>query len=889
VVKNQEEIIPRPTVAIFAEFGALELYLVERLLSSFCRISVFTKNPKSWQDNLTHLGQTRDIQLLSERQLSRDSAFDYVIGSLLQDASYSKDKIQQIIACAEVGWAKTLLLFPYRLDEEKKQSVNFVLHEIKKFGGSAAVICISETIGPRMTFAEGDEVVVALEDLLRGKEVIRAPASGNFFPVYLPEVAKEITQLLFSFGPPADSVAIIGKSISAQEFVSLIANIAPVKKVTPIAFPEKEPFAVEKIIRTRIPLSEALTATKDWFARNPLLKTAKTTALPKGRKTPLYPPKKTTAKTLSFLALLFILISPFVFLGLSLGSGLIGLRNLKGGKVTAAGTYFAATSFFATASQNELFLFSRPPLLGQLFQSFYRAAGLTRKAAEIGNQAVTIAATTVTLADNVLGDTVYDPKPYAQEISLGLERLYQEIGFFQGELGSLGGLSRTLSQKIASRIDLETAKNFSLFGRDIAQALPEILGRDKPATYLVLLQNNMELRPTGGFIGSFALITFDGGRISDLNVQDVYSADGQLKGHVEPPEPIKNHLGEANWFLRDSNWDPDFPTSASRAEWFLSKEIGQSVDGVIGVDLEVVKSLLTALGPVSLPDYNLEVNATNLYETTQKEVEEGFFPGSYQKTNFLSVLTRQVLEKLMTIGRQEELPLAKLALTNLQERHLQIFLHLQKAQRAIAALGFDGAFNTPACSGNCYSDWLGLVEANLGVNKANYFTERSFDLTLESVDGLLVRNLVIGFKNSANTALGLTGRYKVYLRVVMPPEAEVGNIEVVSGQDVVPVTPDIQIVAGRKEVGLPVEIMPQQTKSVRLVWQTATNLDFNQSGEYRFYWRKQAGTVANDLSVQATFPQGPAFNFTPKFSLTREGRYVYNTHLARDIFSRISW
>jgi hypothetical protein len=123
----------------------------------------------------------------------------------------------------------------------------------------------------------------------------------------------------------------------------------------------------------------------------------------------------------------------------------------------------------------------------------------------------------------------------------------------------------------------------------------------------------------------------------------------------------------------------------------------------------------------------------------------------------------------------------------------------------------------------------------------------------------------------------------------MPPEAEVGNIEVVSGQDVVPVTPDIQIVAGRKEVGLPVEIMPQQTKSVRLVWQTATNLDFNQSGEYRFYWRKQAGTVANDLSVQATFPQGPAFNFTPKFSLTREGRYVYNTHLARDIFSRISW
>ena len=68
----------------------------------------------------------------------------------------------------------------------------------------------------------------------------------------------------------------------------------------------------------------------------------------------------------------------------------------------------------------------------------------------------------------------------------------------------------------------------------------------------------MELRPTGGFIGSYAIMTFDKGRLAEIVVNDVYTADGQLKGHVDPPEPIRKYLGEGGWFLRDSNWDPDF-------------------------------------------------------------------------------------------------------------------------------------------------------------------------------------------------------------------------------------------------------------------------------------------------------------------------------------------
>ncbi|MDD2225447.1 MAG: DUF4012 domain-containing protein, partial [Candidatus Shapirobacteria bacterium] len=120
--------------------------------------------------------------------------------------------------------------------------------------------------------------------------------------------------------------------------------------------------------------------------------------------------------------------------------------------------------------------------------------------------------------------------------------------------------------------------------------LPEMLGLDgRKREYLVLLQNEAELRATGGFIGSYAILSFQNGKLLNFEVKDVYEADGQLKGHVEPPIEIKNYLGEANWFMRDANWNPDFVKASADIQWFLSQEINKKVDGVIGINLAVAK------------------------------------------------------------------------------------------------------------------------------------------------------------------------------------------------------------------------------------------------------------------------------------------------------------
>jgi len=104
-------------------------------------------------------------------------------------------------------------------------------------------------------------------------------------------------------------------------------------------------------------------------------------------------------------------------------------------------------------------------------------------------------------------------------------------------------------------------------------------------------------------------------------------------------------MGAPNWFLRDSNFNPDFAMSASQAASFLKLETGESINGVIGIDVSFLSSLLDATGPVKLPDYQQTLTKDNFYLLTQSQVENNFFPGSTQKKDFLKAAEGEVNEK----------------------------------------------------------------------------------------------------------------------------------------------------------------------------------------------------------------------------------------------------
>ena len=373
------------------------------------------------------------------------------------------------------------------------------------------------------------------------------------------------------------------------------------------------------------------------------------------------------------------------------------------------------------ASQNIFIYFSGIPFIGSVFEQEITSTGVLKNSSDLLLDINDLSIEISELTNNVFSDDPYEISDISSDIALKLDSIYKKSAFIESEVGDYKGLGSNYISKLTGEVNTQKVRNEILAGKEIAGNLPVLLGVEKDKTYLIIFQNNLELRPTGGFIGAFALATFSKGRLTDINVMDVYLADEQLKGDVEPPEPIKNYLNETNWYFRDSNWDPDLPTFAERAEWFLDKEVLVDVDGVIVVDLELIKDIIGIKGSLYLADFNKKITSDNLYEVAQEESQKDLFPGDKKKAIFLTSLSQGIVG-LISSGDIDDFQLAQTIYSNLEERHAQIFLHDEASQDAISKAQWGGEVKIPSCEmDNCYADFFGIAEANFGKNTANYF------------------------------------------------------------------------------------------------------------------------------------------------------------------------
>jgi hypothetical protein len=135
-----------------------------------------------------------------------------------------------------------------------------------------------------------------------------------------------------------------------------------------------------------------------------------------------------------------------------------------------------------------------------------------------------------------------------------------------------------------------------------ARLLPSMLGQQGPRTYLVLLQNNAELRSTGGISGALALVRVDDGAIS--LVQQASSSD--FPQAAQPVVPLAKSttnlygplVGE---YIQDVNLTPQFPLAARAAQAMWAARYGTEPDGVIALDPITLGYMLRATGAVGLP------------------------------------------------------------------------------------------------------------------------------------------------------------------------------------------------------------------------------------------------------------------------------------------------
>ena len=299
---------------------------------------------------------------------------------------------------------------------------------------------------------------------------------------------------------------------------------------------------------------------------------------------------------------------------------------------------------------------------------------------------------------------------------------------------------------------------------------------------------------------------------------------------------------------------------------------------MIAVDLEFFRRLVDKTEGTGLKNFSTDVSSRNLFDLVLESTD----------SEFLTTLFGDLLERLVNFSKEEQIKMLKAIPACLGEKHIQVFLHNVKAQRAIFELGWDGAVIPIKCSENCTGDWIGIVEANVAKNYSNYIVSKSAELNVLFEEGVIKRQLLILLNNLVDTDQENL-EYKAYVRVVAPPDSGFSPVVVFGQESKKELKPEILEVRGHKEAGIFVELKPGESKSLLFSWESAAGLDYENPGEYRIYWRKQAGTLSDPIKVVLNFPKNLKYLDTGDFSLTKDNALEYNTELTRDFVSRIFW
>ncbi|MEX2028265.1 MAG: DUF4012 domain-containing protein [Candidatus Curtissbacteria bacterium] len=407
--------------------------------------------------------------------------------------------------------------------------------------------------------------------------------------------------------------------------------------------------------------------------------------------------------------------------------------------------------------------------------------------------------------------------------------------------------------------------SLSISAFELSNLLGDFVGKAEPKSYLLLLQNNTELRPGGGFIGNIGTIEFESGRLKNIAVDDVYNVDGQLKEKITPPVQIAEKLGTDAFYLRDSGWSPDFALNAQIATDFFKKETGKSVDGVISLDLSFLQEVLKKTGPVKLADYNEEITSENLFERGEFYSEVGFFPGSTQKKDFFGALTRTLINKtLSSISSKDKsqdeismLGLIEAFKDGLSQKHVMLSMASPNLAAYIRTHDWNrplppASFN-PGDDSDRTRDFLALSEANLGANKVNRVIDRKIEYTMTiGRDADLVANLKITYTNNSQADTWPGGKYVNYLRVYTP-----GLITILSAngsEEIDPEEVQVSTLGNLSSIATFVEVPIKSTKEVTFSYRLPKSIKLEQAPLYHLYVQKQPGTDRDPFEFKFNLP-----------------------------------
>lgn len=416
--------------------------------------------------------------------------------------------------------------------------------------------------------------------------------------------------------------------------------------------------------------------------------------------------------------------------------------------------------------------------------------------------------------------------------------------------------------------------------QQLKEHLPEILGENAQKTYIILLQNNQELRPTGGFIQAVAVVRFKNGVLSSSKVMSSYDIDKKFKGEVDSPEEIKKYLGENSWYFHDSNWNPHFPDTARQAAWFVEQTTKDKPDGVFAINLDTVGDLIDVYGELALDEYNEVVTGKNLAERMLFHAEDSLNPENGKK-DYGVVILEKLLDNIKNTPRNKAIPLASAINKNLNSQQLLVTIFDEKIQDSLGNLGWNGAMVEPQCPSQfnkeeCVVDEIAQAEANIAINKANYYLKRKIEQNISLGAGSVDHQRIITYQNESSTDTWPQGAYKAYVRFYLPEKAKLKNI-IFDSKTITRGKIRQYKESGRRVVGVEIEVPVSSTKKLELNYSTPLPTE-KTPFSYVFFDQKQPGTSGTETTVRLVSPS----QFAPVL-IAPKAEVLDNTIIFEDI------
>ena len=399
------------------------------------------------------------------------------------------------------------------------------------------------------------------------------------------------------------------------------------------------------------------------------------------------------------------------------------------------------------------------------------------------------------------------------------------------------------------RTKVEAGREVLLALRPWLRLSPVLAGYPEPSRFLLLLQNNDELRPTGGFLGTYGILELSGGEIKTLVTEDTYHLDMPVKDtlNTTPPLVLKTYLKVDKWFLRDSNWSPDWPTAAKdiqfvyKEELNLLKQADPGFSGVIGITPDLISDLIKLTGPITVKGQ--EYNQDNFQKLLQYNVEVAYKDeniSSWDRKNIINDIIEELKDRLMAMPLSRVQDLVLLLERNLEQKNILVYFNNPIYQDQINDLSWAGRVK------KVKGDYLMVVDANLAAFKSDAVMVKSINYSLKAKDEYKAK-LMLHYRHTGGFDWRTT-RYRSYTRVYVPSGSQIIGIK---GEEAGTLNVYYDPNLDKNVFAFFLVVEPGKEKTIEIEYKL-TNKDLT-ADNYSLLVQKQPGRRTGQLTVDLDF------------------------------------